>query len=147
MADGPSVGRGDRRRPRARRHAPARNLTTNGHVTGNPQSKQAENLFQQRFPPDKNAVDELIVVRSAAHTVNDPAFTSFLTRLGTKAAATGVVSRYSALGVSRDRHAAEPRLRRAATRLRRQGLALHPDRHARHGRGLEAAGRAPIVRS
>jgi hypothetical protein len=72
MADGPSVGRGDRRRPRARRHAPARNLTTNGHVTGNPQSKQAENLFQQRFPPDKNAVDELIVVRSAAHTVNDP---------------------------------------------------------------------------
>jgi len=81
------------------------NLTTNGHVTGNPQSKQAENLFQQRFPPDKNAVDELIVVRSAAHTVNDPAFTSFLARLGTKAAATGVVYRYSALGVSRDRHA------------------------------------------
>jgi hypothetical protein len=55
------------------------NLTTNGHVTGNPQSKQAENLFQQRFPPDKNAVDELIVIRSAAQTVNDPAFTSFLT--------------------------------------------------------------------
>src|SRR6516164_11865900 len=67
------------------------NLTTNGHVTGNPQSKQAETLFQQRFPPDKNAVDELIVVRSAAHTVNDPAFTSFLSRLRTGAAATGVV--------------------------------------------------------
>jgi uncharacterized membrane protein YdfJ with MMPL/SSD domain len=81
------------------------NLTTNGHVTGNPQSKQAENLFQQRFPPDKNAVDELVVVRSAAHTVNDPAFTSFLTRLRTRAAATGVVYRYSALGVSHDRHA------------------------------------------
>ena len=81
------------------------NLTTNGHVTGNPQSKQAENLFQQRFPPDKNAVDELIVVSSAADTVNDPAFTSFLTHLRTKAAATGVVYRYSALGVSRDRHA------------------------------------------
>ena len=81
------------------------NLTTNGHVTGNPQSKQAENLFQQRFPPDKNAVDELIVVRSAAQTVNDPAFTSFLTRLRAEATATGVVYRYSALGVSRDRHA------------------------------------------
>src|SRR5215471_3228969 len=81
------------------------NLTTNGHVTGSPQSKQAENLFQQRFPPDKNAVDELIVVRSAAHTVNDPAFTSFLSRLRSEAAATGVVYRYSALGVSRDRHA------------------------------------------
>ncbi len=81
------------------------NLTTNGHVTGNPQSKQAESLFQQRFPPDQNAVDELIVVSSAADTVNDPAFTSFLTHLRTKAAATGVVYRYSALGVSRDRHA------------------------------------------
>ena len=81
------------------------NLTTNGHVTGNPQSKQAENLFQQRFPPDKNAVDELIVVRSAAQTVNAPVFTSFLTRLRAEATATGVVYRYSALGVSRDRHA------------------------------------------
>ena len=80
------------------------NLTTNGHVTGNPQSKQAENLFQKRFRRN-NAVGELIVVRSAAHTVNDPAFTSFLTRLRSKAAATGVVYRYSALGVSRDRHA------------------------------------------
>jgi RND superfamily putative drug exporter len=81
------------------------NLTTNGHVTGNPQSKQAENLFQQRFPPDRNAVDELIVVRSAAYAVTDPAFTSFLTRLRGEAVATGVVYRFSALGVSRDRHA------------------------------------------
>jgi putative drug exporter of the RND superfamily len=81
------------------------NLTTNGHVTGNPQSRQAENLFEQRFPPDKNAVDELIVVRSAAHSVSDPAFTSFLNHFRTRAAATGVVYRYSALGVSSDRHA------------------------------------------
>src|SRR5262249_53647978 len=81
------------------------NLTTNGHVTGNPQSKQAEDLFQQRFPPDKNAVDELIVVRSSGHAVNDPAFTSFLSRFHTEATATGVVYRYSALGVSTDRHA------------------------------------------
>ncbi len=34
------------------------------------------------------------------------------------------------------RDAAEPRLCRAATRLRRQGLAIHPDRHARHHREL-----------
>ena len=81
------------------------NLTTNGHVTGDPQSKQAENLFQQRFPPDKNAVDELIVVRSPAHTVRDPAFTSFLRGFRARASATGVVYRYSALGVSSDRHA------------------------------------------
>jgi len=45
------------------------NLTTNGHVTGNPQSKQAEDLFNQRFPPDRHGVDELIVVRSASNTV------------------------------------------------------------------------------
>lgn len=47
------------------------NLTTNGHVTGNPQSKQAEDLFNQRFPPDKHGIDELIVVRSPTLTVND----------------------------------------------------------------------------
>src|SRR5690242_19589329 len=81
------------------------NLTTHGHVTGDPQSKQAEYLFQQHFPPDKNAVDELIVVRSAAHTVSDPSFASFVSRFRTRASATGVVYRYSALGVSSDRHA------------------------------------------
>ena len=40
------------------------NLTTNGHSTGNPASAQAERIFNERFPPDKNGVDELIVVRS-----------------------------------------------------------------------------------
>ena len=34
-------------------------------------------------------------------------------------------------------HPAEPRLRRAAAGRRRQGLALHPDRHARHDRELK----------
>ena len=34
---------------------------------------------------------------------------------------------------------AEPRLRRAAARLRGGGLALHPDRHARHDRELSSA--------
>ena len=34
------------------------------------------------------------------------------------------------------RHAAEPRLRRAPARDRREGLALHADRHARHDREL-----------
>jgi uncharacterized membrane protein YdfJ with MMPL/SSD domain len=48
------------------------NLTTNGHVTGQPESRQAERLFAERFPPDRRAVDELIVVRSQAHVVDDP---------------------------------------------------------------------------
>jgi len=81
------------------------NLTTNGHVTGNPESKQAEDLFYERFPPDKNGVDELVVVRSAAHTAADPAFTVFVRNLLAQARATGVVHRSSVLAISKDRHA------------------------------------------
>jgi RND superfamily putative drug exporter len=81
------------------------NLTTNGHVTGNPQSKQAEDLFAQRFPPDKNGVDELIVVRSDTHRVGDPAFKGFVTRLAVQSQATGVVHRAFPLQASQDRHA------------------------------------------
>jgi RND superfamily putative drug exporter len=88
------------------------NLTTNGHVTGNPPSKQAENLFTQRFPPDRNAVDELIVVRSPTRTVDDPSFRSFVGRLLRQADSTGVVYRVSTYydthdpaQISRDRHA------------------------------------------
>ena len=39
------------------------------------------------------------------------------------------------------RHAAEPRLRRAAARRGGEGLALHADRHARHDRELTAGAR------
>ena len=88
------------------------NLTTNGHVTGNPESRQAENLFNQHFPPDKNGVDELIVVRSPTSTVDDPAFESFVRRLVARADATGVVYHASVYydthdprQVSKDRHA------------------------------------------
>jgi uncharacterized membrane protein YdfJ with MMPL/SSD domain len=81
------------------------NLTTNGHVTGSPQSKQAEDLFGQRFPPDKNGVDELVVVHSDSHVVHDPAFTSFLARLKTEGNATGVVYRYLPAAVSHNGHA------------------------------------------
>jgi uncharacterized membrane protein YdfJ with MMPL/SSD domain len=80
------------------------NLTTNGHVTGSPESKQAEDLFA-RFPPDTHAVDELVVVRSPSRTVGDPAFRAFLGRLRAEGKATGVVYRSFPLGVSDDRHA------------------------------------------
>ena len=72
------------------------NLTTNGHVTGNPESKQAEDLFYERFPPDKNGVDELVVVRSAAHTAANPAFKTFVRNLLQQARATGVVHHLAA---------------------------------------------------
>ena len=80
------------------------NLTTTGHVTGNPESKQAEDLFY-RLPYDKNSVDELIVVRSPTRTVDQPEFRSFLGRLDTQSKATGVVYRKRLLGVSDDQHA------------------------------------------
>ena len=88
------------------------NLTTNGHVTGNPESRQAERLFFERFPPDRNAVDELIVVRSPMRTVDDPAFKAFVRNLVSQGKAAGVVYRASTYydthdpsQVSRDRHA------------------------------------------
>jgi RND superfamily putative drug exporter len=80
------------------------NLTTNGHVTGNPESKQAEDAFY-RFPQDKNGVDELVIVRSASATADQPAFKSFLRQLESQGEATGVVHRQRLLGVSHDRHA------------------------------------------
>jgi RND superfamily putative drug exporter len=48
------------------------NLDHERHVTGNPESKQAEDLFQSRFPPDRNGVDELIVVRSPTRRSTNP---------------------------------------------------------------------------
>ena len=81
------------------------NLTTNGHVTGSPESARAERLFFDRFPPDKNGVDELVVLRSPTLTAKEPAFRRFGVRLLAQARATGVVSRASVLAVSKDRHA------------------------------------------
>ena len=81
------------------------NLTTNGHVTGSPESAQAERIFSRQFPPDRRGVDELIVVRSAMRTVTDPAFRRFAAGLVARAKATGVVHRAAALAVSRDRRA------------------------------------------
>src|SRR5919197_2539856 len=76
------------------------NLTTQGHVTGNPESKKAERVFERDFAPDPHGVDELIVVRSPTRTVGDPAFRGFLRRLNGEARATGVVHRAFPLQVS-----------------------------------------------
>src|SRR5918911_4111772 len=88
------------------------NLTSTGHVTGNPEPKQAEDLVYGHFPPDPNAADELVVVRSPTHTVGDPAFKRFVAQLYRQGRATNVVYRArSYLNgapqlVSVDRHAA-----------------------------------------
>jgi len=81
------------------------NLTSEGHVTGSPESARAERLFYERFPPDKNVVHELVVVRSATHTARDPEFRQFGRRLLAQAQATGAVGRARVLAVSEDGHA------------------------------------------
>src|SRR5262249_25843029 len=69
-------------------------------------------LFNTRFPPDKNSVDELIIVRSPTHTVDTAAFKAFVASLVRQGDATGVIYRastyyetHSPTLVSRDRHA------------------------------------------
>jgi uncharacterized membrane protein YdfJ with MMPL/SSD domain len=81
------------------------NLTTEGHVTGSPESTRAERVFFERFPPDRNAVDELVVVRSPTLTAGDAGFRRFGARLLAQARATGVVYRARVLDDSDDRHA------------------------------------------
>ena len=97
------------------------NLTTNGYVTGHPESDRAESAFYRNFPPDPNAVDELVVVRSPTYTVDQPAFRRFVAGLIAQGARTGVVGDafyYYASGdrslVSADRHATLIGVRRRA---------------------------------
>jgi uncharacterized membrane protein YdfJ with MMPL/SSD domain len=48
-------------------------VSSEGDVTNNPESKQAERLVDERFP-ERNAVDEVVIVRSDEVTVTAPAF-------------------------------------------------------------------------
>jgi RND superfamily putative drug exporter len=48
-------------------------LSSEGDVTNNPESKQAEELVDERFP-ERDPVDELVIVRSDELTVTRPAF-------------------------------------------------------------------------
>ena len=79
------------------------NLTTNGHVTGSPESAKAERAFDSRFPPDKNGVDELIVVRSA--TVTARRAEVHVLRVRCRQGERPASSRTQTLGVSHDGHA------------------------------------------
>ena len=48
-------------------------LTSDGDVTSNPESKQAEALIRESFPPEPTP-SEIVVVRSDRYTVDEPAF-------------------------------------------------------------------------
>ena len=51
-------------------------LTSEGELTANPESRQGYDLIGQHFPPspDDEYVNELVLVRSQTHTVDDPVF-------------------------------------------------------------------------
>src|SRR5215207_8113878 len=48
-------------------------LSSEADVTSNPESKQAQDLIDERFP-ERDALDELVVVRSDELTATDPGF-------------------------------------------------------------------------
>jgi hypothetical protein len=47
-------------------------LSSEGDVTSNPESKQAQELIDERLP-QRDAVDEVVIVRSDRVGVTDPA--------------------------------------------------------------------------
>ena len=86
-------------------------LTSEGDVTSNPDSKQAEALIEESFPPAPTP-SEIIVVRSDSYTVDQPEFRAKVRGLRERAEGLGEVAEaqtYYASGdrslVSKDRHA------------------------------------------
>jgi RND superfamily putative drug exporter len=85
-------------------------LSGDAQVTSNPESEQAYALIGQRFP-DEGAATDVVIVRSATRTVDDPAFRAELERLAGLARASGalppgtVLPSADELAVSEDRHA------------------------------------------
>ena len=58
-------------------------LSSSAHVNGTPQSTKAANLFFEGFPNEARAqaITDVIVVRSASHTVADPTYRAFVAGL------------------------------------------------------------------
>ncbi|MBD0282727.1 MAG: MMPL family transporter [Thermoleophilaceae bacterium] len=86
-------------------------LSSEGDVTSNPDSKQAEELIDERLP-ERDPFDELIIVRSDELTVTAPAFRERVASLAAGLRRSGSVDRVSSyldrggeVLVSRDRHA------------------------------------------
>jgi putative drug exporter of the RND superfamily len=86
-------------------------LTSDGDVTSNPESKQAEALIHESFPPEPTP-SEIVVVRSDRYTVDDPAFQAKVLALSERGEGLGIVadaqSYYASQDdslVSKDRHA------------------------------------------
>jgi putative drug exporter of the RND superfamily len=86
-------------------------LTSDGDVTSSPESKQAEALIHESFPPQPTP-SEIVIVRSDRLTVDDPAFEAKVQSLSERGETLGIVAdaqSYYATDdeslVSKDRHA------------------------------------------
>ena len=85
-------------------------LSSESDITSNPESKQAQDLIDERVP-ERDALDELVIVRSDELTVDDPAFRERVESLADELAASDSVEKVSDyldggdLLVSADAHA------------------------------------------
>ena len=59
-------------------------LTSEGDVTSNPESKQAQKLIDESLPPEPTP-SEIVVVRSDRYTVDEPEFQAQVRALGERA--------------------------------------------------------------
>jgi uncharacterized membrane protein YdfJ with MMPL/SSD domain len=87
-------------------------LTTDSEVTNDPESERAYAILEERQPPSESFVNEIVVVRSQALTVDDPVFREKVGQVAGAIERTGaaaVVETFYATGraelVSRDRRA------------------------------------------
>jgi hypothetical protein len=85
-------------------------LTTSADFTNHPESRQAQQLLEQRLTGPRHA-NEIVIIHSDTATVDDPAFQSDVEKLAAAVRATHVVERVSAFPqrpdpsvVSKDRH-------------------------------------------
>jgi putative drug exporter of the RND superfamily len=89
------------------------NLTSNGGAAGNPEFRQAERTEFRAFPYNPRLdFSDIVLVRSARYTVDEPAFRAFVGKLAQAGQATGKVhdaqlyyQTHDPSLVSRDRHA------------------------------------------
>jgi uncharacterized membrane protein YdfJ with MMPL/SSD domain len=79
-------------------------LSTDAHLTNNPESERAYDLIGAHFPPS-DFTTELVVVRNDSLTVDDRAFRARLEELTRAAGDTSAVARTAEPQVSPDRHA------------------------------------------
>jgi uncharacterized membrane protein YdfJ with MMPL/SSD domain len=67
-------------------------LTTDAHVTNNPESVQAISLIDRSFPPDpRTQVSDVVIVSSEVYRATDPAFKTFVASLYAAVLRTGGV--------------------------------------------------------